>query len=99
MEAIKFADLLKPKSMFRYLKKGVALGVLTGLITYILGLILSAVNGGIPIKLETMAQVGALSGMVLVALTLTYLVYGIVVGFLVEYINNANNKVIRWVRK
>ena len=98
-EAHKFMDLLNPKSYWRFFKKGVMLGLLTGAVTWLISVILSAVNGGIPLKLETMAQFGMLSGTILVAMTISYIVYGIVVGFLIEFINNNNSKILRWINK
>lgn len=99
MEAIKLMDLLKFKSYWRYFKKGIALGILTGAVTWLIAFILSAVNGGIPIKLESMTQFGALSMGILIALTVGWIAYGIVAGFVVEYVNNGTAKIIKWVNK
>ena len=98
-EANKFMDLFKFKSAWRYFKKGIALGILTGAVTWIISIILSAINGGIPLKLQTMAQFGMLSGTIIVALTISYIVYGTIAGFLVEYINNSNAGLIKWLNK
>ena len=94
MEATKLMDLLKFKSYWRYFKKGVVAGILTGAVTWLIALGLSAFNGGIPTKLESMAQFGMLSVGILVALTVGWVVYGIVAGFVVEYVNH-----IKWLNK
>ena len=98
-EAKRLMDLFNIRSAIRYLKKGVALGILTGAVTWIISIILSAINGGIPLKLQTMAQFGMLSGTIIVALTISYIVYGTIAGFLVEYINNSNAGLIKWLNK
>ena len=94
MEATKLMDLLKFKSYWRYFKKGIATGILTGVATWLIALGISSFNGGIPIGLESMAQFGMLSIGVLVALTVGWIVYGIVAGFVVEYVNS-----IKWLNK
>lgn len=99
MEAKKLMDLFRFKSYWRYLKKGIALGILTSAITYVIALILSAINGGIPLRLGATTQFGALSGAVLIALTVAWVVYGLVAGFLVEYINNGTAQLIKWLNK
>mgnify|MGYP001615369351 FL=1 len=99
MEATKLMDLLKFKSYWRFLKKGITAGILTGVATWLIALGMSAFNGGIPIKLESMAQFSVLSGGILVALTVGWIVYGIVAGFIIEFINNNNSKIIRWINK
>lgn len=98
-EASGFKDLLNFKSYWRFFKKGIAIGLLAGLTTWLISFVLSAINGGVPIKLDTVAQFGGLSGMIVIALTVAWVVYGIVAGFLVEFVNNNKSAIIKWVNK
>ena len=90
----KLKDLIEISNYWRFFKKGIAVGLLTGISGWLIALGLSAFNGGIPTKLESMAQFGMLSVGILVALTVGWVVYGIVAGFVVEYVNH-----IKWLNK
>ena len=99
MEANKFMDLLKPKNYWRYIKKGFGFGILFAIVTWLIRWVMSIFNGGIPIKIDSTAQLGALSGGVLVAVALGAVVaYGIA-GFLIEYISNSSAGLIKWLNK
>ena len=100
VEASKIADLFKPKSMFRYWKKGVVLGFLYGIVWAVISAAITWVAGSMGVPMDTL--MGAIQvGGVAVAITILVglVLQGIVAGFLIEYINNTNNKAIRWVKR
>jgi len=100
MQASKFADLFKVKSLFRYWKKGILLGFLYGIVWSIISAIMTAIAGSMGVPTDTLMGAIQVGGIAVAATILVRLVLqGIVAGFLVEYINNTNNKAIRWVRK
>ena len=100
MEASKFADLFKIKSIFRYWKKGILLGFLYGIVWAVISAAITAIAGAMGVPMDTLMGAIQVGGIAVAATILIGLVLqGIVAGFLVEYLNNTNNKLIRWVRK
>lgn len=99
MKAEKLNDLLKYKSYWRYFKKGIAVGLLTGLSVWIINTLLAVLAPNTQAKLSAMVNVGSLGGYAIVVLTLAWVVYGILAGFVVEYVNHGSAKLLRWVNK
>ena len=100
MQANKFSDLFMFKSIFRYWKKGVVLGILYGLVLMVINAITTAIAGSMGIKVDTLMgaiQVGGVALMITVLVGLV--IQGIIAGFLVEYINNTKNRLVRWTQK
>ena len=100
VRASKFADLFKAKSLFRYWKKGFVLGILYGLVWFVINTIITTILGSMGIPVTTImgaVQVGGIA--VVVTVIIGLVLQGIITGFLVEYINNTNNKAIKWVKK
>ena len=100
VEASRIADLFKAKSLFRYWKKGVILGLLYGIVWAVINAVMIWIVESMGVPIDTL--MGAIQvGGVAVAITILVglVLQGIVAGFLLEYINNTNNKAIRWVKK
>ena len=100
MEASKIADLFKPKSMFRFWKKGVVLGLLYGLVWTLINAVMTWIVKSMGVPVDTLIGAIQVGGVAVIATIIVGLVLqGIVAGFLVEFINNTKNKAIRWVQK
>lgn len=100
MEASKFNDLLKPKSWFRYWKKGLVFGILYGLVWTVINFILTLIMQSLGIPITTlMAAVQAGGAGIVITVLVALVVQLSVGGFLLEYINNTSNKAVRWVKK
>ena len=100
MEASKIADLFKVKSLFRYWKKGVVLGLLYGIVWAVISAVMTAIAGAMGVQIDTLMGAIQVGGVAVITTIIVGLVLqGIVAGFLVEFINNTKNKVIRWVKK
>lgn len=100
MEASRIKDLFNVKSLFRYWKKGIVLGFLYGIVWAIISAIITAIVGAMGVQIDTLMgaiQVGGIA--VAVTILVGLVLQGIVAGFLVEYLNNTNNKAIRWVKR
>ena len=100
MEASKIADLFNVKSLVRYWKKGVVLGLLYGIVWAVISAAITAIAGAMGVPIDTLMgaiQVGGVA--VIVTILVGLVLQGIVAGFLVEYINNTSNRAIRWVKK
>mgnify|MGYP001610100989 FL=1 len=100
MEASRIADLFKLKSMFRYWKKGIVLGLLYGIVWTLINAVMTWILGAMGIQVTTLMgaiQVGGIA--VVVTIIVGLVLQGIVAGFLVEYINNTKNRAIKWVQK
>lgn len=99
-EANRIADLFRAKNLFRFWKKGIVYGLLYGLVWTVISAIITAIAGAMGVQITTLmgaVQVGGIA--VAVTILVGLVLQGIVAGFLVEYINNTNNKAIRWVKK
>ena len=100
VEASKFADLFKAKSLFRYWKKGVVLILLYGIVWAVISAVITWIAESMGVPMDTLMGAIQVGGMAVIVTVLVGLVLqGIVAGFLVEYINNTNNKAIRWVKR
>ena len=100
MEASKIADLFKPKSMFRFWKKGVVLGLLYGLVWTLINAVMTWIVKSMGVPVDTLIgaiQVGGVA--VIVTIIVGLVLQGIVAGFLVEFINNNKSKIIKWINK
>lgn len=100
MEASKFADLFKARNIFRFWKKGILLGFLYGITWTIISAAITAIAGAMGVPIDTLmgaVQVGGVA--IAVTILIGLVLQGIVAGFLVEFINNTNNRAIRWVKK
>lgn len=100
MEASKIMDLFRAKSLFRYWKKGILYGLLYGLVWTVINIIITAIVGAMGVQITTLMgaiQVGGIA--VAITILVGLVLQGIVAGFLVEYLNNTNNKAIRWVKR
>ena len=100
MEANKIADLFKARNLFRFWKKGLVYGILYGLVWAVISAIIAAIAGAMGVPIDTLMGAIQVGGVAIAVTILVGLVLqGIVAGFLVEYLNNTTNKLIRWVRK
>lgn len=100
MEASKIADLFKIKSLFRYWKKGVVLGLLYGIVWTLISAIMTAIAGSMGVPMDTLMGAIQVGGIAVIATIIVGLVLqGIVAGFLVEFINNNKSKIIKWINK
>lgn len=100
MEASRIADLFRAKNLFRFWKKGVVFGVLYGIVWAVISAAITAIAGAMGVPIDTLmgaVQVGGIA--IAITILVGLVLQGIVAGFLVEYLNNTNNKLIRWVKK
>ncbi|MEK6884597.1 MAG: hypothetical protein AABY22_33500 [Nanoarchaeota archaeon] len=99
MEANKIKDLINFKNYFRYFKKGIAIGLLTGASAWVISYIIKLVNKGVPIQLEDISSFSSVGTTLLITLVVGWIAYGIISGFLVEFVNNSSSKIIKLVNK
>ena len=95
--ADKFGDLFNPKSWIRYIKKGFILGILVGLVTTVINAITTYF--GVNNSGQLMASLQAGGATVIVAFAIGIIVQLTISGFVIEYINNTRNALIKWVQK
>lgn len=100
-EANKFNELFEPKYWVRYMKKGLALFVLYGLIFSILiQFVVLFIVGMMGVTEDRIIPIIRQGGIGALAILLTALaIQSIIGGFFVEYIDNAKGNLFRWIRR
>lgn len=93
---MKLSDILNVKSYWRYFKKGFSALLLLALLGWLLEFPLAwfdaTLKGGY-------SQVGNTQGTALFAFFVASVLVYIISGFVIEYLNKADNKIVRFINK
>ena len=93
----KFVELFKPKNWVRFLKKGLVYSLLLWFLAVVTRFTLSLF--GIVFDLEALKSMTTLPGKVIIGLLVAATLGYVAIGFVVEFVENGDNKFLKWVQR
>ena len=93
----KFVELFKPKNWIRFLKKGLVYSILLWFLAVVTSFTLSLF--GIVFDLESLKSMTTLPGKVIIGLLVAATLGYVIIGFVVEFIEKNDSRLIKWINQ
>lgn len=93
---MQLSDFIKPKNWWRFIKKGISFALIVTTISWAIDWLVTTIGFA---PLNSVMELKLLRGVNLIAAVIIAIVSYAIVGFVIEYLNEAKNKAIKWVNK